>query len=56
MQWGLSGYSYCAFCRNKIESREHLYFECFFTKRISKHVIIGLCLVTDVPIIWNEIV
>ena len=42
--------SYCAFYRNKIESREHLYFECSFTKRIWKHIM-GLCLVTDVPII-----
>ena len=33
IQWGFFGDNYCAFCRNKIESREHLYFECSFTKR-----------------------
>lgn len=47
-------HSYCALCRNKIKSREYLYFECSFTEN-QEHVM-GLCRVTDVPIIWDEIV
>ena len=47
--------NYYAFYRNKIERKEHLYFECSFTKRIWKHIM-GLCLVNDVSIIWDEIV
>ena len=42
--------NYYAFYRNKIERKEHLYFECSFTKRIWKHIM-GLCLVNDVSII-----
>jgi len=38
-----------------MESREHIFFECPFTKIIWGHVI-GLCLVADIPVSWKEIV
>lgn len=51
---GFTGLCACSFCRNCMESREHLFFECPFTKIIWGHVI-GLCLVADIPVSWEEI-
>lgn len=51
---GFTGICACSFCRNCMESREHLFFECPFTKIIWGHVI-GLCLVADIPVSWKEI-
>ena len=55
IQWGFFGDSYCAFCRNKIESRNICILSAPLPRGIWKHVM-GLHLVTDVPIIWDEIV
>jgi hypothetical protein len=39
LKWGYTRDPKCVFCRNCIESRDHLYFECEFTIRLWREVI-----------------
>lgn len=52
--WGFIGDVLCLFCRNCLESRDHLFFECGFSSRIWKAVL-GRCLVNDPLTVWTEV-
>lgn len=42
------------FCRNFIECRDHMYFDCGFSKRLWREVM-QKCLQIDIPTGWEEI-
>ena len=49
------GDSNCVFCRNALESRDHLFFNYFFTKRIQGSVM-RLCLVSNRLFSWEDLI
>lgn len=51
---GYKGDVVCCFCRGSIESREHLFFGCGFSKRIWREVV-RKCLVNDPRTDWEEV-
>ena len=53
--WGPIGDSNCVFCRNVLESRDNLFFYCFFTKRIWVSVM-RLCLVSNWLFSWEDLI
>jgi len=52
--WGYMGDCLCPFCRSRMESREHLFFDCGFSYRIWKELL-GLCLVTEPKKSWEDV-
>lgn len=54
-KWGYVGDSLCQFCRRGIESKEHLFFHCGFSKRIWRE---GLrsCLILDPSVEWDDVI
>ena len=52
LAWGYRG-DLCVFCRSRVESLEHLYFECSFSNRIWKQVL-RRCLFNRSIGSWNE--
>lgn len=55
LKWGYKGEVQCAFCRNCIESREHLFFKCGYSARIWKEGM-GRCNLLDPPLDWDDVV
>jgi hypothetical protein len=55
LSWGYRGDIQCCFCRNQMESRNHLFFECSFCCRIWKFCMTR-CIVANPPIIWEDII
>jgi hypothetical protein len=55
LQWGYKGDVNCWFCRNHVESRDHLFFECSFSYRIWRFCM-ARCRVDNPPIIWDDII
>ena len=53
--WSLIGDSNCVFCRNALESRDHLFFDCSFTKRIWVSIM-RLCLVSNPLFSWEDLI
>jgi len=53
--WGYSGDSLCLFCHASQESRDHLFFECSFSKRIWRFLM-AECRMIDIPMSWDSIV
>lgn len=54
LQWGNNGYTACAYCRS-LESRNHLYFECAFTKRLWKEAM-RCCPISRLETGWEKFV
>ncbi|XP_059442158.1 uncharacterized protein LOC132174537 [Corylus avellana] len=54
LTWGYNGDVNCVFCRNQLESRDHLFFECSFSYRLWKFCMFR-CRVDNVPIVWEDI-
>lgn len=54
LKWGYKGDVTCSFCRSCIEDREHLFFQCGFSRRIWKELL-HLCLVDEVHTDWEDI-
>jgi hypothetical protein len=53
--WGYSGHSqYCLFCHACQESREHIFFNCSFSRRIWNALMTD-CLFDKVPVGWEEV-
>ena len=48
VKWGWQGKLLCGFCRNKCESRDHIFFECSFSSRMWQQVV-WECLWQQVP-------
>lgn len=44
----------CVFCRHCIEGRDHLFFQCGFSKRIWQ-AILKICLVDEVHTCWDDV-
>ena len=55
IKWGSAGDTACVFCRNGIENRDHLLFECPFSNRIWKNVM-GMSLISSPQTKWDDIV
>jgi hypothetical protein len=55
VKWGYKGELICVFCRNGIESKEHLFFKCSFCARIWWEGM-NRCNVLDPPDDWDELV
>jgi hypothetical protein len=53
-KWGFSGAVDCLFCRNGLETRNHLFFECSFSSRIWRAGMTR-CNVDDPPLLWEDI-
>jgi hypothetical protein len=53
--WGFQGDVLCVFCRGCIEGRDHLFFQCSFSRRIWKFVL-DRCLITFSSDDWEEII
>ena len=45
----------CVFCRNCLESRDHIFFECSFTRRIWDDMM-QLCLVSNAQFVWEDLI
>ena len=55
-KWGYLGDSLCVFfCRNCLESRDHLFFECSFTRRIWDDMM-KLCLVSNAEFVREDLI
>jgi hypothetical protein len=54
MQWGFQGNTLCESCRNSLESRDHLFFECSFSFRIWRNAL-SRCNVSNPPNAWIDI-
>lgn len=54
LKWGYKGEVKCLFCKNIIECRDHLFFNCGFSKRIWREVM-KKCLLPNIPTVWEEI-
>jgi hypothetical protein len=54
LQWGYKGDVNCCFCRNHVESRNHLIFECSFSYRIWRFCM-ARCRVDNPLIMWDDI-
>jgi hypothetical protein len=52
--WGCKGEVSCVFCRNGMESREHLFFSCRFSSRIWKEVMCR-CNITSFSVVWDDV-
>jgi hypothetical protein len=46
LKWGFTVDGNCVFCRNSLETRNHNFFECSFSKRLWRKIM-ALCLVSD---------
>jgi hypothetical protein len=55
LQWGYKGDVNYWFCRNHVESRDHLFFECSFSYRIWRFCM-ARCRVDNPPIMWADII
>ncbi|XP_075641997.1 uncharacterized protein LOC142613508 [Castanea sativa] len=53
-RWGYSDDSICVFCRNFLERRDHIFFECSFTRRIWDDMM-KLCLVSNAQFILVDL-
>jgi hypothetical protein len=53
--WGFNGDVLCVFCRSCIEGRDHLFFQCSFSRRIWKSVM-DRCLIAGFLDDWEEII
>lgn len=54
LQWVYNGYTACAY-HSSLESRNHLYFECAFTKRLWKEAM-RCCLISRLETGWEKFV
>lgn len=54
LKWGYKGDVLCVFCRSNVGGRDHMFFQCGFSKRIWREVL-GKCLVKDPYTDWEEI-
>ena len=54
-KWGYWGDSLCVFCINSLESRDHLFFKCCFTRRIWDDIM-KLCLVSNAQFVWEDLI
>jgi hypothetical protein len=55
LKWGFNVDGNCVFCRNAIETRNHIFFDCSFSKRIWRNVM-ALCLISDPQFCWEHLV
>ena len=55
VKWGWQGNLLCGFCRNKCESRDHIFFECSFSSRMWQQVV-WECLLQQVPDHWGAVI
>ena len=46
LKWGFTVDGNCGFCRNSLETRNHIFFDCSFSQRIWRRIM-ALCLVSD---------
>jgi hypothetical protein len=53
--WGYMGDHNCLFCHGGMESREHLFFICRFSKRIWRELMAD-CSFIDPPLFWGDVV
>jgi hypothetical protein len=52
--WGFKGEVQCVFCRSCLESIDHLFFECGFSKRLWL-ALMEKCLLYTPPYSWSEV-
>jgi hypothetical protein len=53
--WGYTGSMVCLLCHGHIETKDHLFFSCSFSRRIWR-VILTDCGVVDPLVSWNDVV
>jgi hypothetical protein len=53
-KWGYNGSTVCFFCRHRLESRGHLFFECGFSSRIWQAAM-ARCFVEKPPLLWEDV-
>lgn len=54
LSWGYNGEANCVFCRGCIESREHLFFECGYSRRLWRELL-KKTLIHNPPLSWSDI-
>jgi hypothetical protein len=54
VSWGFAGSMECLFCHASLESRDHLFFECSFSRRVWRAVM-EACLISDPKLIWDDV-
>uniref|UniRef100_A0A2N9IBN2 Reverse transcriptase domain-containing protein n=1 Tax=Fagus sylvatica TaxID=28930 RepID=A0A2N9IBN2_FAGSY len=54
LKWGFIVDGNCVFCRNSLETRNHIFFECSFSKRLWRKIM-ALCLVSDPCFCWEDL-
>ena len=54
LKWGFTVDGNCVFCRNSLETRNHIFFECSFSKRLWRKIM-ALCLVSDPCFCWEDL-
>jgi hypothetical protein len=55
LKWDFKGEVQCLFCRNIIECRDHLFFDCGFSKRLWREVM-NKCLLPELPTGLEEMI
>ena len=55
LKWGFNVDGNCVFCRNAIETRNHIFFDYSFSKKIWRNVM-ALCLISDPQFCWEHLV
>jgi len=55
LTWGYQGDAQCVFCRNGLESRDHLFFKCNFSSRI-QIACLQRCNVMAPPLVWQVLI
>uniref|UniRef100_A0A2N9JAL9 Reverse transcriptase domain-containing protein n=1 Tax=Fagus sylvatica TaxID=28930 RepID=A0A2N9JAL9_FAGSY len=55
LKWGFNVDGNCVFCRYAIETRNHIFFDCSFSKRIWRNVM-ALRLISDPQFCWEHLV
>jgi hypothetical protein len=54
LKWGMVGDMKCLLCRNIIECREHLFFDCGWSKRFWREVMVR-CFISSICFDWDEV-
>ena len=55
LKWGFTVEGNCGFCRNSLETRNHIFFDCSFSQRIWRRIM-ALCLVSNTSFYWEDLV
>jgi hypothetical protein len=54
LHWGFQGDVQCAFCRNGVEDRNHIFFQCGFSKRVWT-ASLSKCNYVNPPVLWDDV-